>query len=204
MDGSQTHDFISTNLDPGLLATPFSVQTNWHVLTGAAGSGKTTLINHLADEGFQTVPESGCEYVKQQLAEGRSFNEMVGSAYDEMCMASVQRRIELWLPASSIIFLNRALPDCITFSRFCGLDPDETLADCFQHRYASVFILDRLPVGQHVLRKDQEAANCLFDKWLVRDYGALGYDTIRVPACPPEQRLAFILDHLTAEGMLNS
>ena len=32
-------------LDPALLSTPFKIQTNWHVITGAPSSGKTTMIN---------------------------------------------------------------------------------------------------------------------------------------------------------------
>lgn len=204
MDGSQLHDFISTDLDPTLLAAPFAEQTNWHVLTGAACSGKTTLLNHLADEGFQTVPESGREYFKQELAKGRAFDEMFGNADDELCMASLQRRIELWLPAAGIFFLDRALPDCLTFCRFCGLDPHEILPGCFQHQYATVFILDCLPMEKDKVRKDNEAARYLTDKWLARDYGALGYDVIRVPVCPPRERLALILDILTQTGKLDN
>ena len=40
-------------LDPKLLITPNKVQTDWHVLTGIACVGKTTLITQLADQGFQ-------------------------------------------------------------------------------------------------------------------------------------------------------
>jgi predicted AAA+ superfamily ATPase len=58
MPDSSQHDFRTTELDPDLLSTPFGVQTNWHVITGAPSCGKTTLINLLADKGLQTVPES--------------------------------------------------------------------------------------------------------------------------------------------------
>ena len=36
-------EYRTTELDPDLLSTPFEVQTNWHVITGAACTGKTTL-----------------------------------------------------------------------------------------------------------------------------------------------------------------
>ena len=49
------HKIRTTALDPDLLSNPFGAQTNWHVLTGAASSGKTTLINMLADKGCATV-----------------------------------------------------------------------------------------------------------------------------------------------------
>jgi predicted ATPase len=52
------------------------VQTNWHVITGASCSGKTTLIDQLADKGFQTVPEVGRQYFKRELAKGRTIDEI--------------------------------------------------------------------------------------------------------------------------------
>ncbi len=48
----------ATQLDPDLLSTPFGVQTNWHVITGAACSGKITLINLLTDKGFRRLRDS--------------------------------------------------------------------------------------------------------------------------------------------------
>jgi len=57
------HDHRLTDLDPDLLSTPFEVQTNWHVITGGPCSGKSTLIDQLANHGFQTVPESARLYI---------------------------------------------------------------------------------------------------------------------------------------------
>jgi hypothetical protein len=42
----------------------------------------------------------------------------------------------------------------------------------------------------------------LLDKWLYRDYSALGYDVIRVPVLPPQERLGFILEKLVEEKLL--
>jgi hypothetical protein len=49
---SSQRNFRTTELEPALLSTPFGVQTNWHVITGAPSCGKTTLIDLLANEGF--------------------------------------------------------------------------------------------------------------------------------------------------------
>jgi hypothetical protein len=70
------HDFRTTELDPHLLSTPFRVQTNWHVITGAPSSGKSTLIDQLADQGFQTVPEIARQYFERERAKGRTINEV--------------------------------------------------------------------------------------------------------------------------------
>jgi predicted ATPase len=185
-----------------VLATPFAVSTNWHVLTGAACSGKTTLIDMLAAKGFATAPESAREYLKAEVAKGRSFADIFGNPDDEPIMARLQMRLERELRPRRLIFLDRALPDCLTFYRFCGLDPNEILADCRQRRYASVFILDRLPFCQDDIRLDDDPTADLLDAWLARDYRALGYAVVRVPVLPPEPRLAFILDALCAQRLM--
>jgi ABC-type taurine transport system ATPase subunit len=66
MTDNLQNGFIATELDPDLLSAPFGVQTNWHVITGAASCGKTTLIDLLADQGFQTVPETARLYIERE------------------------------------------------------------------------------------------------------------------------------------------
>ena len=188
MDGSPHYDFINTELNPDLLSIPFRVQTNWHVLTGAACSGKTTLINQLEDRGFQTVPESARQYIDLEQAKGRIFDDIFGNAVDDCNMMRLQLRIEQSIEVTDAIFLDRALPDSLTFHRFCGLNPNEILADCFQFHFASVFLLDRLPFQQDGARIDHDATSCLLDEWLVRDYVALGNDIVRVPVCAAAKR----------------
>jgi predicted ATPase len=69
-------DFRTTEPDPDLLSTPFRVQTNWHVITGAPCSGKSTLIGQLSDRGFHTVPEAGRRDVEREMAKGYTVNEI--------------------------------------------------------------------------------------------------------------------------------
>ena len=68
MINHQDYKFLTTDLDPALLSTPFEIQTRWHVITGAPCSGKTTLIDLVARKGFQTIPEVGREYVEREIA----------------------------------------------------------------------------------------------------------------------------------------
>jgi predicted ATPase len=83
------------------------------------------------------------------------------------------------------------------------MDPNEILADCFHHCYASVFLLDRLPfVRKKALGPEDDASATYIDEWLARDYSTLGYRVVRVPVLPPEERVAFILERLTEQGLL--
>ncbi len=197
------NDFRNTELDPEILSTPFRVQTNWHVITGASSSGKTTLIDQLADKGFQTFPEVGRQYFERELAKGRTIDEI-----REDRAAMTRKIYDLWLKfndglrVADVTFLDRGLPDALSFYRFAGMNPNEILPDCFQHRYASVFILDRLPYQQDGIRGGDDTTATYFDLWMERDYSALGYNVVRVPVSPPEERLAFVLDKLSDDGLI--
>jgi predicted ATPase len=175
------------------------VQTNWCVITGAPCSGKTTLIDQLAEKGYRTVPEAGRQYFEGEIAKGRTIDEIRADP------AAMTRQIyalmleqEAALHPEETVFLDRGLPDAPAFFRIAGMDPNETLSDCTQHRYAAVFLLDRFPYHQDGVRTADDETAEYFDSWMERDYRALGYEVIRVPVLPQKERLAFVLERLPA------
>jgi predicted ATPase len=195
MSARSDHTFNTTALDPDLLASSFGVQTNWHVITGAPCSGKTTLIDLLAERGFRTVPEAGRLYVEREMAKGRTPDELRADGLTgQRRIAALQVTYERKLQVDQVAFLDRGVPDGLTYCRFLGFDPNSVLGECFRYRYASVLILDRFPFQWDGLRFEDDASAGLIDEWLVRDYSALGYSVVRVPVLPIPDRVAYILD----------
>ena len=193
----------ATDLDLALLAPATRIQTNWHVITGGACCGKTTLIDMLAGQGFQTLAETARQLMDGEMARGRTVEEIFenGAAFETLIM-DAQREAERGLRATDVVFLDRALPDCLTFFRIFGLDPNEILAECLCFRYASVFVLDLLPLELDGARIEDETFTIHLDAALACDYRALGYDVVRVPVLPPGERLEFVRNRLTAQGLL--
>jgi predicted ATPase len=191
-------------LDADILSMPFKIETNWHVLTDAACTGKTTLIDMLAQEGYQILPESARLFFEQETTKGRSLEDIREDGGSlQRGIADMQLKFESACETSRITFLDRALPDSLPFYRVSGLNPNEILPKCFFHHYANVFILERLPLyrNQTLGPEDDETSEFL-NEWLYRDYKALGYSVIKVPVLPPRERLAFILERLPgARGM---
>ena len=185
-------------LDPALLSTPFKTQTKWYVLTGAACSGKTTILDELARKGFKTIPESARYYFEYEITKGRSIEEIrKDGAALQRGIAAMQLKFEHDNPVNTITFLDRAIPDSLAFYRIFGLDPNEILPECFHYHYTAVFILDQLPFPRDKpLGPEDRASSIFLDEWLVRDYTALGYRIVRVPVLPPQERLTYILDRL--------
>lgn len=46
---------------------------NYYILTGGPGSGKTTVLNLLADMGYLTMKESAREIIQRQVETDRVF-----------------------------------------------------------------------------------------------------------------------------------
>ncbi len=203
MTDRSEHVFRTTELDPGLLSTPFRVQTKWHVVTGAPSCGKTTLINLLADKGYQVVPESARKYMEGEVARGKSIDEVHANATAlQTAIKDMQLEVECGLQADEILFLDGAVPGSLAFYRLFGLNPNEILLDCFHHRYASVFILDCLPIELDGFRFKLDTHTDFLDEWHTRDYLSLGYNVVRVPVMPPEERLALVHERLSRDGLL--
>ena len=199
---SPQHNFIKTALDPDLLSAPYGIQTNWHVITGAPCSGKTTLIKRIADKGFQTVPETGRIVIEAELARGRTLEEIrENESVFQRSLLDARVKVEHSISTNDLVFLDRALPEFITFYRANGLNPNEILSECLHYRYASIFILDRLPLIRDGVRAEDDATSDFLDEWLARDYSALGYDVVRVPVFPVEERLQFIFERLSDQGL---
>jgi predicted ATPase len=200
MPGSPQPDFRTVELDANLLAIPFKIYTNWHVITGAPSCGKTSLINLLADKGFQTAPEGARLYLEREMARGRTLEEIRSNKVDlQRRLKDMQLEVERGLQANDFIFLDRAIPDNLAWYRAFGLNPNEFLRECLHYRYASVILLDRLPLQYNGLRFKDAALQSFFDEWHTRDYSALGYSITRVPVMPPEERLAFVLRVLSKQ-----
>jgi predicted ATPase len=196
------YGFKTTALDADLLSTPYEVQTNWHVITGAPSCGKTTLIDLLASKGYRTVPEIARQYMEQELASGRTIKDVHGNGAElQRILIEIQLNVEAGLGDKDVVFLDGAVPGSLAWFRVFGLDPNAVLPECFHHRYASVFVLDRLPLKLNGFRFDEDAVIGFIDEWTLRDYAALGYQVVRVPVLPPEARLAFVLERFPDKSL---
>ena len=184
-------------LDVNILMTPFEVQTNWHVITGSVSSGKTTVIDLLSDEGFSTVAEAGRLYVEEEMAKGKTIEDIrENQTLFTLKVIERMHSSESLLKIDDTYFLDRAVPDGLAFCRANGIDPNQILKKCFHRRYKTIFFFDRLPVKADGVRTEDDETAQLIDTWLFRDYESLGYPIIRVPVLPPKERLKFILSFL--------
>lgn len=174
--------------------------TRWHVVTGGPSSGKTTTVNLLRGRGYTTTIEHARHYIDLQRITGRSTAE-VRARQSEFQRAVVDMQIEQErsLEPQQTVFLDRALPDSLAYYRFLGLAPGTALLGALAGaRYATVFLLDLLPLAPDYARTEDPAAQRRIHDLLGLVYQELGFPVVTVPALAPDARVDFILERASA------
>ncbi|HBP28728.1 MAG: AAA family ATPase [Advenella sp.] len=172
---------------------------NFFVLTGGPGSGKTTLINHLADMGYRCMPEAGRAVIRQQLnCGGVALPWADKTAYarrmHEHDMAAYQRACNMNGP----VFFDRSIVDIIAYLQLEQLPVPEPLQTAVsQCRYHTTAFI--LPPWPQIYRRDQERRQDLPTAIatyhaMMKTYLQYGYALVRVPRLPAAQRARFIVN----------
>ena len=186
--------FDTTQLIDESLNKAFQDNTNWAVITGAPSSGKTSVLEHLADLGHICISEVARTYIE----ETGSSNDSVRSneASFQRIVTEKKVEIEASLDPNKQVFLDRGLPDSITYYRVAGLDPNEAAKNCYSFRYKKVFLFERLPFENDGVRIEDASTSDFIQKWLEKDYRSLGYEPIFVPIMSIPERAEMLIKHL--------
>ena len=182
-----------------LLTQSYKVQSHWNVFTGAPCAGKTTILSALQELGYTWHPEIARTYIEDQLARGHTLQEIrKDEGRFQRGLIDAKVALEASCNPRQTIFFDRAMPDSVTYYRVAGLNPNEVLGDCFNFQYGRVFIFDPLPFQGDNARTENSQTIEFLNTWLERDYTALGYNIVRVPVMPVQERLEFVLQRIDA------
>ncbi|MBN2458895.1 ATP-binding protein [Candidatus Woesearchaeota archaeon] len=168
-----------------------------YVITGGPCSGKTTLLEELGRRRHKFISESAKEVIKEEQAKGvadpwheKGFQEKI---------AALQIKKEESIPGgNSIIFLDRALPDGLAYSKFRGQKPPRNLTEAIKKcDYEKVFFLKQLPkYEQNSLRCETEEEAKQVGELIKQVYRQFGYDVIEVPPMSIKERADFVIKNL--------
>lgn len=175
------------------------MQTNWHVITGGPGTGKTVLIELLAKRGYHTVPEAAKEIIDEGLAQGKTIEQIRGD--EHAWQGAILERIlanEAGADPKQLTFFDRGAHDGLAHLHYYNLTPHAEWGKVkHTNPYKTVFLLEPL---EDVAKDYHRLENIAFTRkitGMMRDaYREAGAEPIMVPAMPPEDRVAFILKHL--------
>lgn len=191
--------FNTTPLENSRIYLPFQIDTKWVVFTGAPSSGKSTTLEALSKrlDDFKYKKEIARSYFEKLLMNSSYSRNIENEANDQKEITAQKYALEESLNHNKQIFLDRGMPDSITYYRTCGLDPCEPLPHSTKFKYNKVFIFESLPPKNDGIRVEDEKLSILIRKWLEKDYIYLGYNVIKVAVDTLDNRVDFILSQLT-------
>lgn len=173
------------------------VQTNWYVITGAPSSGKTTLINQLAQQGYPVIPEIAREYIESFLSREYSLAEV------QQNNRQVQRGIlaralkrERQLQPSQLFFFDRGTADSLGYFNYYQLDTQPKVHPCHRLRYKAIFYCQQLPLERDAVRIEDNITAKKIGEYIYQAYVSLGYQLIELPAVSVEERIDMIGLHI--------
>lgn len=176
------------------------MNSHWYVITGVPGSGKTLLIDRLAQMGYATVPEAARAIFDEETAQGRSLDEIRGEehAWQEKILNRILDT-ETKLDPQALTFFDRGAHDGLAHLRYYGLEPQKYWQPLLEQEqpYRTVFMLAPNPeFEQDNMRTENNDFISKVPGMMTDVYTEAGMTPIHIPFLPPDERLALILSYL--------
>nr|WP_220458681.1 ATP-binding protein [Flavobacterium sp. xlx-221] len=170
-------------------------------MIGGPGSGKTTVIEGLANKGYTCYPEISRQVTLE--AQKRGVDQLFLKEPLLFSELLLEGRVKQFTDAinddSALVFLDRGIPDVLAYMHYIG-DTYPTAFDdaCKKHIYTKIFIM---PPWQDIYVSDNERYENfeqakLIHNHLVETYQNYGYTLFEVPKENLENRIQFILNNI--------
>ena len=181
-------------------------RSNFHILSGGPGAGKTTTLDALRRLGFQGVDEAARQILKEQAAiGGNATHDGDRARYRDLCLERAIHAYGEVMERAAPVFFDRGVPEMLGY-RGAPSAPPPHLADAAErYRYArTVFVF---PAWEAIYCHDEERkhsfAHAIEVCAIVTEvYARWGYDVVEVPCASVEDRVRFILRRLAAGSVL--
>lgn len=181
---------------------------NCYVITGGPGVGKTTLINKLKKNGFNTIPENAREIIKQQMEKGGVAVPWKNKAlYAKLMLKASIADYNSIHEFSGITFFDRAIPDTLCYMDMIGYNFEQADHLGYSNLYNRNVLM--LPPWFEIYQTDNERKQTWEEAQFTylkmkETYLKYNYNVITVPAETVENRVKFILKCLSIDQIQSS
>lgn len=173
------------------------------VVTGGPGSGKSSLIDAMAQRGFRTMPEAGRAIIRDQIRiGGKALPWADRELFAELMLGWELRSYHEALARDALVLMDRGIPDVIGYLTLCGLPvPAHFEAAAKTYPYNKrVFLApywDAIFTQDTERKQDKQEAEAT-GMVMAETYGRLGYQIVELPLVGIEQRADFVAENLRA------
>jgi predicted ATPase len=176
-------------------------ETEWRLITGAPGTGKTTLCRLLADQGFTVVADPARSVLDSDAANG------ISSAAARRDYVQFQHRVldhalssMAALDPSQPVYFDYGIAESLAFLTATGHDwPPRFLHEAVRLRFRAVHVLDAIDLHRSAfddgVRTESDPQRQMLGALIPELYRLLGERVRFVEGSSPQERLAWVLRH---------
>ncbi|MCE7989346.1 MAG: ATPase [Caldilinea sp. CFX5] len=177
-------------------------KTNYFVLTGAMGGGKSTLLGEISKAGIRCVAEPAREIlVEQRASAADGVPEQNPARFCQLMLSRSLQNYNQALDTAGIVVFDRGIPDMIAYAEGCAIDTKPFYQAAEQNRYnPTVFFF----AGWEAIYTNDAERKISFEgarqsgERVRLIYEQLGYQLVNVPLQSIAERTTFILERLLA------
>lgn len=174
------------------------LKTNYFIITGGPGMGKTSLLDALQQQGYTCIPETGRTIIQHQVTTGGNALPWADrSAFARLMFRQSVADYEAQRPSGQPVFFDRGIPDVQGYLALCGLPvPPDVAAACRDLRYNSLVFMT--PPWKEIYENDRERKQSFeeavrtFDM-MQETYSSLGYQLEILPKSSVAERVRHVL-----------
>ena len=173
------------------------------VITGGPGTGKSTVISNLCENGFECMPEVSREITLNARENGTEQLFLTKPLlFSELLL---EGRINQYLEAEkkneNFVFFDRGIPDVHAYMNYISIKyPKSYIFKSNLYRYDYIFLMppwEEIYITDNERYENFEQALAIHNH-LERTYKELNYPIIEVPIGTVAFRTNFILDHINS------
>ena len=168
-----------------------------YIITGAPGTGKTSIINELKQRGFNCIDENSREIIAEQMITRGEILPWKNQIAFENKVANMRKQQYLSSPKNCICFFDRSVLDCLAYLRLSNL---YATSEIIKHIEECSFNKTTFytPIWQEIYVNDTERKEDIqkaqeIQTNIINVYKSKGYKLISVPKISIAERANFII-----------
>ncbi|HIE74221.1 MAG TPA: ATP-binding protein [Flavobacteriales bacterium] len=170
------------------------------LITGAPGTGKTSIINQLKKLGYSCSMEISRKIITEQIASDGEILPWKNLEAFSQRVFSLRKAQYINAPSDTMHFFDRGIIDVIAYMKVDNLTISENYKeDCEKYKYnTTVFytpIWEEIYKNDTQRKEDMESAITI-EKVLITTYKSFGYTLIEIPKLTTSERVDFILSKI--------